>query len=134
MPNLPPELTQPFHTEAERAGGRSLLAQRDRVLQAFRHLAQKPAGLWSPAELARFPKGANGEQGPPFVRLPRWASVFADELREVHRLVERGALSDIELRQALYLAGRLLATVTGLPVDQVDRFDLAMYDTSWHGN
>ena len=131
---MPPELTQPFHTEAERAGGRSLLAQRDRVLQAFRHLAQKPAGLWSPAELARFPKGANGEQGLPFVRLPRWASVFADELREVHRLVERGALSDIELRQALYLAGRLLATVTGLPVDQLDQFDLAMYDASWRGN
>jgi hypothetical protein len=52
----------------------------------------------------------------------------------VHRLVERGALSDIELRQALYLAGRLLATVTGLPVDQVDQFDLAMYDASWRGN
>ena len=134
MPNLPLELTQPFHTEAERAGARSLLAQRDRALRAFEQLARKPAGLWSPAELARFPKGTNGAQGPPFVRLPRWASVFADELREVHRLVERGALSDIELRQALYLAGRLLATVTGLPVDQVDRFDLAMYDTAWHGN
>jgi len=119
---LPLELTQPFRTEAERAAARSLLAQRDRVLRAFEQLARKPAGLWSPSELARFPKGTNGEQGPPFVRLPRWASIFADELREVHRLVERGALSDIELRQALYLTGRLLATVTGLRLNDVDNF------------
>jgi hypothetical protein len=52
------------------------------------------------------------------------ASIFADELGEVHRLVDRGALSDLELRQALYLAGRLLATVTDLRLNDVDRFAL----------
>ena len=124
MPSLPPELTRPFETEAERAAARSLLGQRDRVLLAVEQLARKPGGLWSPSELARFPETTNGLPDPLFVRLPRWASIFADELGEVHRLVDRGALSDLELRQALYLAGRLLATVTDLRLDDVDRFAL----------
>jgi hypothetical protein len=124
LPNLPPELTQPFHSDAERMSARSLLAQRDRVLRALEQLARKPPDLWSPSELARFPKKTNGVPDPPFVRLPRWASIFADELGEVHRLVVRGALSDLELRQALYLAGRLLATVTDLRPNDVDSFAL----------
>jgi hypothetical protein len=95
------------------------------VLRGLEQLARKPAVLWSPSELARFPKRTNRVADQPFVRLPRWASIFADELGEVHRLVEGGALSDVELRQALYLGGRLLATVTGLRLDDVDRFSLS---------
>jgi hypothetical protein len=95
------------------------------MLRALEQLARKPAGLWSPSELARFPKRTNGVPDQPFVRLPRWASIFADELGEVHRLVGCGALSDIELRRALYLAGRLLVTVTDLRLDDVDRFTLS---------
>lgn len=58
--------------------------------------------------------------------MSRWASLFAEELAEVHRLAaSQQPLSDMELQEALYLAGRLLSTVTDWPIDRVDDFTVA---------
>jgi hypothetical protein len=125
VPALPPELARPFEGEEERDAAGRLLARRDRVLRAVEELVGKPAGAWSPAELGAFPPTTNGVPDPPPQRVARWAGIFADELAEVHRLVaRRPPLSDVELREALYLTGRLLATVTGLGIDEVDAFAL----------
>lgn len=129
MPVLPPELTRTFQGQDDRAGARLRLAERHRTLNAIEALAAKPISGWSASERAAFPPMTNGVLDPPHQRVVRWASLFAEELAEVHRLVAGPVpLSDIELQEALYLAGRLLATVTGLPLDQVDDFALAQRD------
>lgn len=47
--------------------------------------------------------------------------MFAEKVAEVHRLAgSHEPLSEVELPEVLYLAGRLLSTVTGWPVGQVD--------------
>jgi len=125
MPLLPPELTRPFQNQQERATARQRLAERDRTLKTIETLAHEPASDWSTSQFAAFPNSTNGVIDPPKQRLARWASLFADELTEVHELVAGGRLlSDLELQEALYLAGRLLATVSGLPIKQVDDFQL----------
>ena len=125
MPPLPPELARPFQSGQERATALHRLTERDRVLEAVEALSKKPTFDWTASERAAFPAVTNGVIDPPHQRVARWASLFADELSEVHQLVAgRRPISDLELQEALYLAGRLLATVTGLSIDQVDGFRL----------
>ena len=125
MPLLPPELAQPIRTQQERAATLQRLFERDRTLKTIEMLAPRPASDWTTSERAAFPDTTNGVSDPPYQRVARWASLFAEELAEVHQLVQGPRpFSDIELQEALYLAGRLLATVTGLPIKQVDSFRL----------
>lgn len=125
MPLLPPELAQPFQDEHERAGARRRLVERDTTLRAIEILASKAANDWTSFEDSAFPSITNGVADPPPHRVARWASLFAEELTEVHQIVEGArVLSDLELQEALYLAGRLLATVTGLSINDVDNFQL----------
>lgn len=122
MPLLPPDLAKPFPNDPDRDAARRLLEQRDRLLAKFERLARTPADQWSPADIDRFPTTTNGVPDPPQARVARWAAIFADELATIHAVAGGRPLSDIELRQALYLAGRLLATVTGRPLNNVDHF------------
>ena len=124
MTLLPRELARPFQSETERANAWRQLAERDRLLRAIEDLANKPATAWSPTELSAFPHVTNGVPDPPPQRISRWVRIFAEELAEVHRLIARQLLSDIELQETLYLAGRLLATVTDLPIEEVEYFRL----------
>ena len=62
----------------------------------------------------------------PARRLRRWRSVFASELADLDQAVlaassQGGAstISDIDLRSAVYLAGRLLATLYDVTMDHV---------------
>ncbi|MGH9126783.1 MAG: hypothetical protein ACRDZ8_18940, partial [Acidimicrobiales bacterium] len=76
-------------------------------------------------ELAAFPSMTNGVADPPPLRLARWASLFGEELAEVHRLAGGSTpLSDIELQEVLYLAGRLLSTLADRSLNRVDDFRL----------
>jgi len=126
VPLQPPELARPFQSHDERAAARDRLARRNDTLLLIEALANKPASAWSPPERAAFPSVTNGVADPPPQRLFRWASLFAEELADVHRLAASPRpLSDVELREALYLAGRLLSTVTDLSIDNVDDFKLA---------
>ena len=122
MPLLAPDLAKPFPNDPERDTARRLLEQRDHLLAKIQQLARTPANQWPPADIDRFPTTTNGVPDPPPARLARWATIFADELTTIHTVARGRPLSDIELRQALYLAGRLLATVTGRPLNNVDHF------------
>lgn len=122
MSLLPPDLERPFPNNAERAAARERLNRRDATLRLIEALATKPAPEWSPVERAAFPNMTNGVEDPAPQRTRRWASLFAEELAEVHRLAAQAPLSDVELREALYLAGRLLSTVTDWAIDLVDDF------------
>jgi hypothetical protein len=125
VPLLPPELA-PFDSRAQRAAARDHLVRRDGTLRLIEALSSKPAAAWLPAERATFPSVTNGAADPPPRRLSRWASLFAEELAEVHRLAtSKQPLSDMELQEVLYLAGRLLSTVTDWPIDKIDDFSMA---------
>ncbi len=124
MPLLPPELARPFSDQSARVAARNLLAQRNRMLRSIEALASRPTDAWSAAELDAFPSSINGVDDPPPQRVARWASLFADELAEVHRFAAKRLLGDVELQETLYLAGRLLSTVTGRPIEDVDTFEI----------
>jgi hypothetical protein len=66
----------------------------------------------------------NGMNERPEDRLKRWKDLFGEELAEVHRLAEARAVSDIEMRQAVFLAKRLLMMATDWPSDRVDTFQI----------
>lgn len=70
MPLLPPELSHPFRSPAQRAVARERLARRDTILRLIEALASKPAMAWSPAEQAAFPSVTNGVADPPPQRGP----------------------------------------------------------------
>jgi hypothetical protein len=126
VPLRPPELALPFRSHVERAAASECLVRRDATLQIIEALANRPATAWSPVELAAFPSVTNGVADPPPQRVSRWASLFAEELAEVHRLAaSKQPLSDMELQEVLYLAGRLPSTVTDWPIDRIDDFSVA---------
>jgi hypothetical protein len=123
VPLLPPELARPFHSQAERAAARTRMERRDQMLRSIEALANQQPAAWTSLQLAAFPDTINGVADPPPQRVARWASLFAEEIAEVHRIVStRRLLSDIELQETIYLAGRLLATVTGWSIETVDDF------------
>lgn len=57
-------------------------------------------------------------EDPPPRRVARWAPLFAEELAEVHRLAATRLLGDVELQESVYLAGRLLSTVSRQPSEE----------------
>lgn len=73
------------------------------------------------------PDSTNGIVEPPDQRVSRWASLFTEERDEVHHAAARRRLAALELQEALYLAGRLFSTVTGLPISRVDDFDFRFH-------
>jgi hypothetical protein len=122
---LPGEVVRPYPSSAERDAARDQLRRRDATLLRIEALAEKPARAWSAAQRGAFPRETNRVAEPPRRRVARWASLFRDELAEVHRLAGgQRPLSDVELQEVLYLAGRLLSTVTDWPIDRVDDFKL----------
>jgi len=125
VPLLPPELARPFRTRAERDAARDRLRQRDRILRYIETLGQKPEVDWTSRERDAFPNMTNGISDPPPRRVARWATLFAEELAEIHKLATLPRpLSDIELQEAVYLAGRLLSTVTERSIAEVDSFTI----------
>ena len=65
MPLLPPELSHPFRSPAQRAAGARAPCSRDTILRLIEALVSKPAMAWSPAEQAAFPSVTNGVADPP---------------------------------------------------------------------
>ena len=118
-------LANPFRSPAQRAAARDRLVHKDGTLRLIEALASKPTTAWSSAEQAAFPSMTNGVTDPPPQRASRWATLFAEELAEIHRLAaSKQPLSDMELQEVLYLAGRLLSTVTDWPIDRIDDFSV----------
>jgi hypothetical protein len=98
--------------------------KRDNLLRSIEAAAQKPLSDWSPSELAIFPPMTNGMREDPSEKVKQWRSLFAEELREVHRLASMAAVSDIELKQGLFMAGRILMIVTGKAANEIDNITI----------
>lgn len=126
MPLTPPDLARPYASSADKDAGWQLLLRRADALQELARLSGLPADQW-PADTVGQLRAAPPIAGePPSQRLARWRAVFASELADLQRAVTAASsqggsttVSDIDLRSALYLAGRLLATLYGVTIDQV---------------
>ena len=126
-PLLPRELSTPYASPAEKASDWQRLLQRAGILRELAALGDVPEEQWPHAGAIDSLRTA-----PPITsetasqRLNRWRNVFADELSDLERAVSAASqlggyanLADIDLRSAVYLAGRLLATLYDVPISEV---------------
>jgi len=122
----PPDLVRSYASPAEKDADWQRLLQRAEVLRELAGLAGTPEERWPADVAARLQTAAPIADEAPAQRLSRWRSVFASQMADLDQAVlaassQGGAsvVSDIDLRSAVYLAGRLLATVYDITMDQV---------------
>jgi hypothetical protein len=121
---LPRDLHEPFSDSDERAQVVAQLLDRCRQLEALEKLARVPMERWRPEEVEQLVGRRMAEHGalrPQW--LTRWQELYADELRQLRQARAAAVherLSDLELRAAAYLAGRLLAAALG-SLDELQR-------------
>lgn len=131
LPLLPPEITQPFSSDHERYEVAARLRKRDNTLRMIERLADKPDALWSGEERQAFPSSISGYIEPPIERIRRWRNIFFEELSMLHRRVDQSLpYEDVELREADYMAARLLSTVSGLRIEDIDQFPVQLISTA----
>ena len=126
MTLTPPDLVRSYASPAEKDADWQRLLQRAEVLRELAGLAGTPEERWPADVAARLQTAAPIADEAPAQRLSRWRSVFASQMADLDQAVlaassQGGAsvVSDIDLRSAVYLAGRLLATVYDITMDQV---------------
>ena len=121
---LPPDLHTPFANSEDRSRAARQLTERHQILERLERLAALPASQWPPGQIEQFPPSLAEHGEHPAERLARWQALFADELRQVRDVrnaIAHGRISDVELRTALYLAGRLLDFAYGDGVREANR-------------
>jgi hypothetical protein len=126
MPLTPRDLVRSYASPAEKGADWQRLLQRAETLRELAGLAGTPEERL-PADAAARLQAATPIAGEaPAQRLRRWRSVFARELADLDQAIlaassQGGAstINDIDLRSAVYLAGRLLATLYDVTLDQV---------------
>jgi hypothetical protein len=124
---LPRDLSVPYVSPEEKESDWRRLLQRAETLRELAALGDVPEEQWPPGEAVGSLRAA-----PPLTsetasqRLNRWRDVFAGELSDLERAVSAASrsggsasLADIDLRSAVYLAGRLLATLYGVPASEI---------------
>lgn len=125
MPLLPRELTLPYASPTEKAADWQHLLDSAGTLREVAGLASVPAEQWHDDEVVRHLRVTPPIAGETTAeRLLRWTIAFEAELsaldQAVASAVQAGgpaALTDVDLRSALYLAERLLAVLYGVPVE-----------------
>lgn len=126
MSLTPPDLSRPYANSADKDADWQLLLRRTEALQELIRLSGVPEAQWPAGEAARLravPPIAGETAGQ---RLARWRNVFASELADLERAVLAASsqggsatVADIDLRSAVYLAARLLATLYDVAINQV---------------
>lgn len=128
MPSLlPRDLSAPYISLAQKESDWERLLLRSATLRELTALADVPEGQW--------PHSAAVESllaAPPITtetasqRLDRWRNIFSDELSDLERAISAASrqggycnLADIDLRTAVYLAERLLATLYGVSASEI---------------
>jgi hypothetical protein len=127
MPLVPPELARPYGSPADKQADWQRLLQRAEVLRHLTALSDVPEGQWPAWAIDRVRSAPPITNEAPSERLKRWRSVFASELADLERAVlaassqgGRTVVTDIDLRSAVYLAGRLLASLYGTSISEVE--------------
>jgi hypothetical protein len=126
MPLTPPDLSRHYASSAEKDADWQLLLRRTEALRELTRLSSVPEAQWPAGEASRLravPPISGETAGQ---RLARWRNVFASELADLERAVLAASsqggsttVADIDLRSAVYLAARLLATLYDVSIEQV---------------
>jgi hypothetical protein len=126
MPLMSPDLVRSYASPAEKNADWQRLLQRAETLRELARLAGTPQERLPADTAARLHAATPIAGEAPAQRLTRWRSVFASELADLDQAVLAASslggastISDIDLRSAVYLAGRLLATLYDVTMDQV---------------
>lgn len=126
MPLPPPDLARPYASPGDKNADWQLLLRLAEELRELTKLSGAPEAGWPAEATARLRAAPPIEGEPAGHRLARWRSVFASELADLEHAVlvassQGGSMTvaDIDLRSAVYLARRLLATLYGVTIDQV---------------
>ena len=125
MPLLPRDLTTPYVDPAEKAADWQHLLDSAGTLRELAGLASVPPEQWPDDEAVGRLRVAPPIAGETTAeRLLRWSVVFEAELSALDRAVAsavraggHAALTDVDLRSAVYLAERLLALLYGVPAE-----------------
>jgi hypothetical protein len=120
---LPHELHEPYPNSADRIRAVQQLLDLCHRLEELERLAVLPAEQWPPQQTQRFPTQMSGRPEHAAERLTRWHALFGEELAQAHAARDsavRARLSDAELRTAIYLAARLLASAYGRGAEEVN--------------
>lgn len=123
--STPPDLGQPYNSEADRARDREALIAYAYGVKSLERLAQLPKDQWTELQVSLFPRSVPG--GPaehPADRLKRWLSLYSDEISIVtdtrNRLVHGQPVTDPELRGATWLGKVIISTATGALPSAID--------------
>jgi hypothetical protein len=124
---LPRELSTPYASPEAKVYDWHRLLQRAGTLRELAALGDIPEDQWPNAETVNLLRASPPITNETVVeRLKRWRIVFADELTALERAVSAASrpggydsLADTDLRSAVYLAGRLLATLYNVPISEV---------------
>jgi hypothetical protein len=121
----PPELSEPYGTEAERAHDRETLVLYWFAIETLTRLAQLPPDEWSSNQQSLFPTALpDGFRETPDSRLTRWVNLYSDEIHIIrdirNKLVHGGLVADAELRGVDFLARNVIATATGTMPSQAE--------------
>ncbi|HWF82472.1 MAG TPA: hypothetical protein VN695_17990 [Streptosporangiaceae bacterium] len=126
MPLTPPDLSRPYASSADKDADWQLLLRRTESLQELTRLSGVPEAQWPAGEAARLRAVPSISGETAGQRLARWRNVFASEIADLERAVLAASsqggsatVADIDLRSAVYLAARLLATLYDVAIDQV---------------
>ncbi len=119
MPN-PPEIDRPFAGSDERAAAHAEFVRLGEIVRQVLSAADAAVfPAWLTGELE---KPTRGVERPAVDRLNRYRVIFAEELATLTDAVNRERqrpLDDFSLHAGLYLAERLLASLLGCPIGEL---------------
>jgi len=118
---MPPDLSRPYTTEADRANAREALLLYSWLIEVLVRLADQAAKPWSAEQEVLFPASLREN---PARRLSRWITTFGDEIEVIgdvrNRMVHAGTVTDPELRGAEWLARQIISTLFDMQPSEIN--------------
>ncbi len=113
----PPDISEHFPSDEQRADAIVRLMEVDRDLRAWLELEQRLTGELPSDVRVRLLRPPNQPADSPELRLARWVTIFGDDIDTIHdtrsRVVHGVRTPDGEISAAIWLGLRLLALLEG---------------------
>jgi hypothetical protein len=126
---MPPDLSKPYSSEAERAADIEALLAFWNLIETLRDLVEKPATTWTKPETDLFSRAGSiaGHHEHPQERLQRWVDIYSDEISIIGKIRNRlvhgqrnSIVTDPEIRGAAWLPEQVTSAAIGVPPSEMD--------------